>query len=75
MKVKTSITLSRDIVKQIDSIVSHKKRSFFIEQAVIAYLKKTQREARDRKDIEMINQFADELNKEAKDVLKYQVKI
>ena len=74
MKVKTSITLAEDLLKVIDEQSGpHKSRSDFIEKAVRAYLAKVIRDQQDARDLEIINQHADRLNQEAKDVLKYQV--
>lgn len=74
MKVKTSITLSEELLVTIDHFShSYKNRSDFIENAVchfIAYLNRAEQNAR---DLEIINQYADELNAEAEDVLSYQV--
>ncbi len=74
MKVKTSITLSQDILHAMDRISSlYKNRSELIETAMRAYLAKLEGEEQDRRDLEMINRHADRLNREAADVLKYQV--
>lgn len=74
MKIKTSITLSEELLVTIDQFShSYKNRSDFIETAVshfIAYLNRAEQNAR---DLEIINQYADELNAEAEDVLSYQV--
>ena len=73
MKVKTSITLSDDLLSAIDLYIGeYKSRSEFLELAArkfIAYL--TQKEAEQR-DLEIINKKADSLNAEAEDVLTYQ---
>ena len=74
MKVKTSITLSRDIVEKIDSLSeSYGNRSALIEKAVRDFLAAREKLDRDYNDLEIINQQADTLNTEAKDVLSYQV--
>lgn len=76
MKVKTSITLSKEILEKIDEITRNRgRRSAFIEQAVRNYIKQKHREVRDKRDREILNQHADELNKEAGDVLSYQVEL
>ncbi len=75
MKVKTSITLSNEVLKIIDSSLNHTgNRSAFIEQAIWAYTEKMKREFRNQKDAEILNKKSDVLNREAKDVLSYQVK-
>ena len=75
MKVKTSITLSKNLLKEIDAIISKSgNRSLFIEEAIKNYLTHKKRDLRNKNDLEIINRSADELNKEANDVLSYQVK-
>ena len=73
MKVKTSVTLSEELLSAIDTQVDGKTRSAFIEEASWAYLRARQREIRDRKELQAINRHAEELNEEASDVLDYQV--
>lgn len=73
MKVKTSVTLSEELLSAIDTQANTKARSAFIEEATWAYLRTKQRDMRDRKDLKTINLHADELNEEAFDVLDYQV--
>ncbi len=74
MKVKTSITLSEDLLENVDRLaVNYKNRSDFIEtmlQKIVAQMIRAEREAR---DIELYEKHLDELNAEAEDVLKYQV--
>ncbi len=73
MKEKTSITLSREILIGIDRIAGTKQsRSAFIEGVLRRYLLERARAARDAREIELINEHADELNAEARDVLRYQ---
>ncbi len=74
MKVKTSITLSEDLLKVIDKYTQeYKNRSEFIEEAVRAFIRQLIRRQQDARDLEIINQRADYLNREATDVLTYQV--
>ena len=73
MKVKTSVTLSEELLSAIETQVDTKARSAFIEEATWAYLRTKQRDIRDRKELQAINVHADELNEEALDVLEYQV--
>ena len=76
MKSKTSITLSRDVLEDLDRIISDSSnRSRAIEAAVREYIKRHIREARDRRDLELINENAASLNKEAKNALSYQIKL
>jgi metal-responsive CopG/Arc/MetJ family transcriptional regulator len=74
MKVKTSITLSEDLLEAIDQRVErYKNRSEFIEIAVWAFIAQMMRDEQNARDLQIINQRADYLNKEALDVLAYQV--
>ncbi|HSG31251.1 MAG TPA: ribbon-helix-helix domain-containing protein [Thermodesulfobacteriota bacterium] len=73
MKVKTSITLSEDILRTMDKRLSDfKNRSDFIEQAIKSYIEKLKKDEQDVKDLAILNKEADRLNKEAEDVLSYQ---
>jgi hypothetical protein len=49
-----------------------KNHSALLERAALAYLAHLEREARDRRDLEIINRNADRLNEEAADTLGYQ---
>jgi metal-responsive CopG/Arc/MetJ family transcriptional regulator len=74
MKIKTSITLSEDVLRAIDQINGESKnRSAFIELALREYLKKKAKKLRDEKDLEILNKSSKRLNREAEDVLAYQV--
>ena len=74
MKVKTSITLSSDLLRAVDRAAQEgQSRSDFIEEAVRAYFAQMQRRQRDTRDLEILNEHADRLNAEAEDVLAYQV--
>jgi metal-responsive CopG/Arc/MetJ family transcriptional regulator len=74
MKVKTSITLSEDILEAIDRVLDKSQnRSSFIEQALRYYLEETAKRERDNKDLEILNKNSKQLNLEAEDVLSYQV--
>jgi len=74
MKVKTSITLSDYLLEEIDKLLGQSgNRSIFIENALAYYLEMKRRENRNKKDLELINKNHSFLNKEAEDVLEYQV--
>lgn len=76
MKVKTSITLSDELIKVIDHYgQDYKNRSEFIEAAIWAFIKQIVRDQQNARDIEIINRNADRLNAEALDVLTYQVQL
>lgn len=77
MKIKTSITLSRDILQIIDKRAKQykKNRSDFIETAVWSFISQLIRSEQNARDLEIINRRADYLNKEAADVLTYQAQL
>jgi len=76
MKVKTSVTLSNELIAAIDEYGQpYKNRSDFIEAAIWAFINQIIRDQQDARDIEIINRNADRLNAEAMDVLAYQVQL
>ena len=70
MRVKTSITLPEELLSRLDRV--DKNRSALLERAAVAYLSQLEREARDRRDIDIIERHAERLNREAMDTLDYQ---
>jgi metal-responsive CopG/Arc/MetJ family transcriptional regulator len=76
MKIKTSITLSEEVLREIDQISGESRnRSAFIENAIKDYLKKRAKKIRDDRDLEILNRNSKRLNREAEDVLSYQVEL
>jgi len=74
MKIKTSITLDEELMKSIDEeFGGRKNRSQLIEEAVKEYVEKRTQGKRDLEDLAILNKKADKLNKEAADVLSFQV--
>ena len=75
MKVKTSITLSKELLRAIDKHAKQfkKNRSDIIEAAVWAFIGQLIRDEQNARDLEIINRRADFLNQEAVDVLAYQI--
>lgn len=73
MKEKTSITLSREVLRGIDQIAGSKQsRSAFIESVLLQYLHERTRAQIEARDLELLNRAADELSAEVEDVLRYQ---
>jgi len=73
MKEKISITLSKEVLASIDRMAGSKQsRSAFIEAVLAQYLRRRKRAEIEARDLELINQAADELNPEVEDVLRYQ---
>ncbi len=73
MREKTSITLSSDLLAEIDRQAGKKaSRSAFIESVLREYFREMARQAIHARDLELINTNADYLNREARDVQRYQ---
>jgi len=73
MKVRTSITLSEDVLESIDRLAGSKhSRSALIERVLRRYLRDRAKSALQARDLERINKAADRLNCEAAEVLDYQ---
>ncbi len=73
MKEKTSITLSKDLLAKVDRVAgSRQSRSAFIESVLRKYLQGRQLAKIHARDLDLLNQAADRLNKEAEEVLEYQ---
>ena len=76
MKIKTSITLSSEVLKAIDLYVGeYRSRSEFIETATRKFIAQLAKKEAEQRDLELINRHSDSLNAEADDVLAYQVPI
>jgi len=74
MKVKTSITLDENLLKELDQVGDdYKNRSHVIEQAIRSFLQNRLHQIREAKDLKIINEKAKALNEEVEDVLSYQV--
>jgi metal-responsive CopG/Arc/MetJ family transcriptional regulator len=76
MKVKTSVTLSRELLQAIDRHSKEfKSRSEFLEAAARGFLARLARTKAEQRDLDIINRNADALNAEAEEVLTYQVSL
>jgi metal-responsive CopG/Arc/MetJ family transcriptional regulator len=74
MKVKTSVTLSDAVLAEIDRHAGKgASRSEFIETAVCSYIAALVRRQQNRRDRAIIDRRAARLNREARDVLDYQI--
>jgi metal-responsive CopG/Arc/MetJ family transcriptional regulator len=68
--MSVQVTLPDDLVAKIDTVADD--RSAFVEAAVRRMLRESPA-GRGPDETALINEFADELNAEAEDVLEYQV--
>jgi metal-responsive CopG/Arc/MetJ family transcriptional regulator len=74
MKLKTSITLTEDVVKIVDRQTRKgESRSRAIERLLREGLAARERQEAHAKELALINRHAEQLNEEAADVLAYQV--
>ena len=75
MKVKTSITLSKELLQEIDARIlpQQRSRSEFIEDAVRAFLAHADRVALQSREAALLRKHAAALNAEMADILEYQV--
>ncbi len=73
MKVKTSVTLSPDVLTMLDRLAGRRgSRSAVIERIVREFVMKRQQATRAARDVAILNMHSDYLNREAADVLAYQ---
>lgn len=76
MKLKTSVTLSEDIVRDVSRVRKKgESRSQVIERLLRERLAAEARRAADCRDLDLINENSAELNAEAEDVLSYQTEL
>jgi metal-responsive CopG/Arc/MetJ family transcriptional regulator len=74
MKIKTSITLSQELLNTIEDLPDqYRNRSFFLETAAWAFIRQLRRAEQAARDLEILNRRADYLNEEVTDALAYQV--
>lgn len=72
MKVKTSITLSEDLLDALDHAVGDGSRSALIEKVLRSYLRERALEVEQQRDRALIDASADEMNAEVLAVLEIQ---
>jgi metal-responsive CopG/Arc/MetJ family transcriptional regulator len=73
MRVKTSVTLSEDVLKTVRRAARKgESRSQAIERLLRERFTAQARQATDVRDLALINRHADVLNAEAEDVLDFQ---
>lgn len=73
MRVKTSVTLPKDLLLRVDAFTGKKhKRSAVIETALRQYIARETPKALNQSDMEIINANADLLNQQAAETLEFQ---
>lgn len=76
MKYKTSVTLSEDVLENLERLEkTFNNRSEVIETALRFYIEEKLKKAREEKDRKILNRKAARLNKEAEEVLGYQINL
>jgi metal-responsive CopG/Arc/MetJ family transcriptional regulator len=73
MKVKTSLSLSEDLVETLDRLADPQtSRSAFIEKILRDFVDGKERARREAREVAQINRHAAKLNKEMNDALSFQ---
>lgn len=73
MRVKTSVTIDERVLKAIDKAATRtRSRSRIIEDAAREFLSRRARAAREARDLAILNESAEALNREMEDVVSYQ---
>jgi metal-responsive CopG/Arc/MetJ family transcriptional regulator len=73
MKLKTSITLSQEVLAAVDRIAGKNgNRSAVIENAVIDYVARRAIAARDKRDRDLLDRHAEALNRETAELMEFQ---
>jgi len=76
MRVKTSVTIERKVLRAVDRVVTRgHSRSRIIEEATVEFLARRARAAREARDLVILNREADALNREMEDVLGFQADV
>ena len=76
MRVKTSVTIDERVLRAIDKTTSrNRSRSRVLEEAARDFLARRARAAREARDLDILNESADALNREMDDVLAYQADV
>lgn len=73
MRVRTSVTLPKELLVKVDALASKKhKRSAIVESALRDYVAKENGAKLNARDIEIINANADLINKQVEETLEFQ---
>ena len=76
MKAKTSLTLSDDLLRDLDRMAGSKvSRSSFIEKILRDFVEQRARQKRLAQEVAAINQHAEKLNSEMNDALSFQARM
>ncbi|HLA96092.1 MAG TPA: hypothetical protein VK612_10245 [Pyrinomonadaceae bacterium] len=73
MRVRTSVTLPEELLVEVDALAGKKNgRSAIVESALVAYVAKERPKKLNRRDIRIINENADLINRQVEETLEFQ---
>jgi metal-responsive CopG/Arc/MetJ family transcriptional regulator len=77
-KVKTSVTISKDLLKEVDIFAKHyRSRSEFVETALRDLIERKRRQQKpkltEEEEVELMNRYADKHREELLETLSYQI--
>ena len=73
MRVRTSVTLPKDLLVQVDALVSkNRRRSAVVETALVEYVAKERPKSANLRDIKIINKNAELINRQVEETLEFQ---
>lgn len=73
MKVRTSVTLPEELLTKVDALTGkNRNRSEIVECALRDYVAREKPEKLNTRDIEIINEHADLINKQVEETLEFQ---
>ena len=75
MRVKTSVTIDEKVLQALDRAARGRSRSRILEDAARDYLVRQAQEQREASDRRVLDEVADDLNREMEDVLSYQIDV
>jgi metal-responsive CopG/Arc/MetJ family transcriptional regulator len=76
MRIKTSVTIDERVLRAIDKATTRtRSRSRLMEEAAREFLARRARAAREARDLAILNESAEALNREMEDVLAYQADV
>jgi metal-responsive CopG/Arc/MetJ family transcriptional regulator len=76
MKSKTSLTLSEDLLQNLDRLAGSKQsRSSLVERILRDFFEQRERARRDARQVAAINRHAKDLNEEMSDALSFQAAV
>ena len=75
MKVRTSVTLPKELLVKVDALAGRKnRRSAIVESALVEYVAKEKPKKLNHRDIQIINENAGLINKQVEETLEFQAR-